>query len=39
MTAPELAAMSDRLAQGDGARGGWPDATGHPYAVRRDTAR
>jgi EAL domain-containing protein (putative c-di-GMP-specific phosphodiesterase class I) len=39
MTAPELAAMSDRLAKGEGKRSGWPDATGRPYAVRRDTAR
>ncbi len=39
MTAPELAAMSDRLAAGEGERGGWQDPTGRPFAVRRDTAR
>jgi diguanylate cyclase (GGDEF)-like protein len=39
MTAPELAAMSDRLAAGEGERDGWQEATGRPYAVRRDTAR
>ena len=40
MTAPELAEMSDRLAKAESDRPNPRESTaGHPYAIRRDTAR
>jgi diguanylate cyclase (GGDEF)-like protein len=37
MTAPELAAMSDRMASGNTPRGTWPPEVVQAYAVRKDT--
>jgi sensor c-di-GMP phosphodiesterase-like protein len=36
MTAPELAAMTDRLSSGHAPRGTWPPGGAQAYAVRRD---